>query len=172
MKSFLFLVLLIFSLTSCQDQGKLGYVDRSVVINGYEKKVAIEERFAVKNAEFIKKRDSLIRQYEQDRQAASLKVQSMTADEIQELSREFQQKEAIIGQQIQTEQQELQKAFDAEIDSVIQEVKKYVVQYGEANGYTFIFGTSDATNTVMYGSTTKDISQIILDQLNVDFKSE
>lgn len=165
------LVLLIF-LSSCQDQNKFGYIDRSVVINGYEKKINIEERFQVKNEQFISKRDSLIRQYEMERQAAGLRAQSMSQAELQQLSLEFQQKEAQLGQQIQGEQQELQQAFDTEIDSVISEVKNYVEKYGKANNFTFIFGTSDATNTVMYGSDTKDISQIILDQLNADYKTD
>jgi outer membrane protein len=94
----------------------------------------------------------------------------MTAEEIQQLSREFKQKEALIGQQIQAEQQELQKAFDAEIDSVIQEVKDYVVDYGKNHDYDFIFGTSDATNTVMFSEEANDISQTILDKLNSDYK--
>ncbi len=170
MKHFTGLLVLFLVISSCQNQDKFGYVDRSVVINGYEKKIDIEERFQIKNAEFIKKRDSLIRQYESERQSASLRVESMTAEEIQQLSREFKQKEALIGQQIQAEQQELQKAFDAEIDSVIQEVKDYVVDYGKNHDYDFIFGTSDATNTVMFSEEANDISQTILDKLNSDYK--
>ncbi|MEM1002380.1 MAG: OmpH family outer membrane protein, partial [Bacteroidota bacterium] len=112
----------------------------------------------------------LIRQYESERQAASIRVQTMTQEEVQQLSLEFQQKEAQLGQQIQAEQQELQQAFDAEIDSVIKEVKDCVINYGKTNNYTFIFGTSDATNTVMFSAETNDISQNILDQLNKDYK--
>jgi outer membrane protein len=166
----LFAVLIL--LHSCQDQQKFGYVDRSTVINAYEKKMDIEERFQIKNAAFIKKRDSLIRQYESERQAASMRVQSMSQQEVQQLSLEFQQKEALLGQQIQAEQQELQQAFDAEIDSVIQEVKDHVVNYGKANNFTFIFGTSDATNNVMYSSETKDLSQVILEQLNASYRQK
>ena len=163
----IFLSILFF--VSCQNQNKFGYIDRSVVINGYDKKINIEDRFQLKNTQFINKRDSLIRQYESERQAAIMRVQAMTDNELQQLSLEFQQKEALLGQQIQSEQQELQQAFDTEIDSVIQEVKDYVMKYGKANNYTFIFGTSDATNTVMYGGDTQDISQIILEQLNTDY---
>ncbi|MEM1002638.1 MAG: OmpH family outer membrane protein [Bacteroidota bacterium] len=172
MKQIQYLLFLFVIFSSCQNQDKFGYVDRSIVINGYEKKVNIEDRFQIKNEAFINKRDSLIRQYESERQAASLRVQSMTQEELQQLSREFQQREAQLGQQIQAEQQELQQAFDAEIDSVIKEVKDYVVSYGKANNYTFIFGTSDATNTVMFSSETNDISQTILDQLNADYKNK
>jgi outer membrane protein len=165
--TFLFLLL-----AACQNQQKFGYIDRSEVINNYEKKMAIEERFEIKNTQFINRRDSLIRQYESERQLAGQKARSMSPAQVQELSLEFQQKEVLLGQQIQAEQQELQQAFDAEIDSVIKQVKEYVIKYGKDHNYTFIFGTSDATNTVMYGSEAKDISQIILEQLNKDYQQK
>ena len=170
MKQVLSFLVLLLVVTACQNQEKLGYIDRSVVINGYEKKINIEQRFEVMNQDFIKRRDSLIQAYELERTQASVRAQSMTPQQVQQLSQQFQQKEAFIGQQIQTEQQQLQQAFDAEIDSVIKEVKEYVTTYGKANNYTFIFGTSDATNTVMFSSEANDISQTILDQLNSDYK--
>lgn len=171
MKHILGLLLFALFMNSCQNQSNMAYVDRSVVINGYEKKLDIEKRFQVKNTAFISKRDSLIRQYESERQVASVRAQSMSNEEIQQLGLEFQQKEALLGQQIQAEQQELQQAFDQEIDSVIQEVKAYVVKYGQTNNYDFIFGTSDATNTVMFADKAKDISEAILEQLNQDYKA-
>lgn len=170
MKQFLSLLLVLLLVSACQNKEKFGYIDRSVVINGYEKKVNLEQRFEIMNQGFIKRRDSIIQAYELERTEASVLAQTMTPQQVQELSQQFQQKEAFIGQQIQAEQQQLQQAFDAEIDSVIKEVKEYVTTYGKANNYTFIFGTSDATNTVMFSSETNDISQTILDQLNSDYK--
>ena len=168
--SFAFLVL-IMTLMSCNNNSpKYGYVDRSVVVNGYEAKIKLEDKFKLKNTSFIKRRDSIIKQYEFERKEASIKAQRMSQEEIQKLSQEFQQREALLGQQIQFEQQELQKSFDTELDSIISHIKTYVKTYGENNGYDFIFGTSDATNTVMYGPESSDISQEILDQLNAEYK--
>jgi hypothetical protein len=39
MKHFTGLLVLFLVISSCQNQDKFGYVDRSVVINGYEKKL-------------------------------------------------------------------------------------------------------------------------------------
>jgi len=169
MKNSISICLMFIVLAACENKEKFAYIDRSVVINNYEKKVALEQRFEAKNTEFISRRDSLIRQYESERQLAGQKVRSMTPQQVQELSLEFQQKEVLLGQQIQAEQQELQRAFDTEIDSIIMEVKEYVITYGKEHDYTFIFGTSDATNTIMYGAEAQDISDIILEQLNVNY---
>lgn len=170
--SFAYLVLVLVVMSCNTNSTKYGYVDRSIVVNGYEAKIELEERFKIKNASFIKRRDSIIKQYEFERQEASIKAQRMSQEEIQKLSQEFQQREALLGQQIQFEQQELQKSFDTELDSVISHIKVFVKNYGETNNYSFIFGTSDATNTVMYGPESSDISQTILDQLNAEYKKD
>ena len=95
----------------------------------------------------------------------------MSQSAIQKLSQELQQKEALLGQQLQFEQQQLQQAFNSEIDSVIIRVKDFVNDYGKKNGYTYILGTSDASNTVMFGTEANDLSQIILDALNESYKN-
>ncbi len=169
----LFAVLIIgLIITSCQEQNKIAFVDRTEVINKYQAKIDIEERFKKKNEAFIKRRDSLIQQYEFDRKEASIKAQRMSQAELQKLAQEYQQREALLGQQIQYEQQQLQQAFDTELDSTIAEVKRFVKQYGKDNSYTYIFGTSDATNTVMYGPEQDDISKLVLDKLNEAYKNK
>lgn len=172
MKKVAYTLLLVLCISACNETGKYGFVDRSIVVNGYEAKKNLEERFKTKNSAFIKRRDSLIKQYEFDRQEAGIKAQRMTQEELQKLSQEFQQREALLGQQIQFEQQELQSAFDTELDSIISDIKTFVKSYGKEHGYTFIFGTSDATNTVMYGPESSDLSNIILEDLNSKYQKE
>lgn len=169
MKSVLKLLIVLFVFTSCQQEQKIAYVDRAEVINNYKAKLDIEERFKIKNEAFIKRRDSLIKNYEFERKEASIKAQRMSQSEVQKLAQEYQQREALLGQQLQYEQQVLQKEFDTELDSTIAKVKRYVQKYGKDNGYTFILGTSEATNTVMYGPEQKDISKEILEGLNAAY---
>ena len=82
----------------------------------------------------------------------------------------LQQKQQLLQQQMQSEQQQLAKDFQTEIDSVISTVKTYVKDYGKANGYTYILGTSDAAATVMYGADEHDLTQTILDSLNAKYE--
>ena len=84
----------------------------------------------------------------------------------------LQQKQQQLQQQMQMEQQQLTQAFQAEIDSVIVNVKDFVKAYGKTNGYNYILGTSDAAATVMYGDDQSDLTQTILDALNADYKKE
>ena len=51
------------------------------------------------------------------------------------------------------------------IDSIVDKVKDYVADYGEENGYTYIFGSNESAN-IMYAKDGKDLTQEILDNLN------
>ena len=171
MKKFGFLIVMMMIISSCQEQQKIGFVDNGKVINDYQEKLDIEEKYKGKDAVFQKRRDSLIGAHNLELEAAKIKAQRMSQSAIQKLSQELQQKEALLGQQLQFEQQQLQQAFNSEIDSVIIRVKDFVNDYGKKNGYTYILGTSDASNTVMFGTEANDLSQIILDALNESYKN-
>jgi outer membrane protein len=171
MKKIIIILLVLLAYSSCQQQNqKIGFVDRSEVINKYQAKIDLEEKYKGKNEIYIKRRDSLIQRYEFDRKDASIRAQRMSQKELEKLGQEFQQREALLGQQIQFEKEEIEKAFTTEMDTLISEVKKFVSKYGETNGYSFILGTSDATNSVMYGPKENDISEEILNGLNDTYK--
>ena len=85
---------------------------------------------------------------------------------------ESRQKGQVLQQQLQFEQQQLQQAFSTEMDSVMTTMKTYVEEYGKTKGYSFIFGTSDVTTTVMYGEDVSDISDAILKGLNEAYSKE
>ena len=84
----------------------------------------------------------------------------------------LQKKQQQLQQQMQGEQQQLTQEFQTEIDSAIATVKDFVKEYGKANGYTYILGTSDAASTVLYGTEQNDLTQTILDALNAKYKDK
>ena len=63
----------------------------------------------------------------------------------------------MLQQNLQFEEQQIQKESQTEIDTLIKEVRAFVKNYGETNGYTYILGSNDA-GSVMYGS--KEIALI------------
>ena len=80
------------------------------------------------------------------------------------------QKQQMLQQQIQIEQQQITQAFQTEIDSTIVKVKVFVKDYGKTNGFTYILGTSDGASSVLYGTEENDLSQTIIDALNAEYK--
>ena len=170
MKRVIVALVILMSFSSCQKQQKIGFIDRSKAINEYQAKIDVEEKYKPKNDAFIKRRDSLIKQFEFDYQNAAIKAQRMSPQKQQELAQEFQQRDALLGKQIQFEKETLEKAFNTDIDSTVSRFKKFIEDYGKANGYTFILGTSELTNSVMYGVEGTDLTETIIEALNADYK--
>ena len=170
MKNIIYVVVLALAFTSCQEQAKIGFVDNGTVINDYQEKKDVEAKYQTKEEAFRKRADSLGKAFQLEVQETQLTAQKSSQAKAQELMGGLQQKQQLLQQKMQMEQQELQQKFQTEIDSVISKVKKHVKEYGKKNGYTYILGTSDAAATVMYGSEANDLTKVILEGLNKEYK--
>jgi len=168
--SFLILLLLIFM--SCGDQQKIGFVDNGKMINEYQEKKDIEAKYTEKELAFQKRTDSIGKAFQLEAQDFQLKASSMSKDKQQEQYQILGQKQKMLQQQIQYEQQQMQQAYQSEIDSVIVKVKGFVKDYGKNNGYTYILGTSDNAASVLYGAEKNDLSQVMIDALNENYKKQ
>ncbi len=172
MKNILYVLALMLAVTSCQNQTKIGFVDNSTLINDYQEKKDVEASFQKKEEIFRRKADSIGNAFQLEVQSAQATAQRSSREKAQEIMSGLQQKQQLLQQQMQMEQQVLQQDFQNEIDSVINHVKKFVKKHGENNGYTYILGTSEAAATVMYGKAENDLTKVILDALNEDYKKE
>lgn len=169
MKKLVYVALAIFTFTSCQQQ-KIGYIDNGKVINDYQEKKDIEEKYKAKDEAFKKRTDSIGQAFQLEAQEFQLKARKMSQKKAQEAYEALGQKQQLLQQQIQFEQQQITQAFQAEIDSTIVKVKDFVKDYGKTNGYTYILGTSDGAASVLYGTEENDLSQTIIDALNAEYK--
>ncbi|HAB29043.1 MAG TPA: hypothetical protein DCE27_16150, partial [Xanthomarina gelatinilytica] len=77
----------------------------------------------------------------------------------------------MLQQRIQAEEQQISQESQAEIDSLISKVRNFVKDYGKKNGYTYIFGSNEG-GSVMYGAEANDLTKVILDALNADYKKD
>ncbi|MBT8284069.1 MAG: OmpH family outer membrane protein, partial [Flavobacteriaceae bacterium] len=77
----------------------------------------------------------------------------------------LQQKGQQIGQQLQQQEQQMQLMGQADMDSVVEKVKREITAFGKANGYTYILGGGEG-GSVLYGAESKDLTDEILKVLN------
>lgn len=168
MKKIAYVFLTIFVFISCQQQ-KIGFIDNGKVINEYQEKIDVEEKFKVKDEAFKKRTDSISQAFQLEAQDFQLKASKMSQKKAQETYDGLMQKQQLLQQQMQFEQQQLTQAFQKEIDSVIIKVKDFVRDYGKTNGYTYILGTSDGATSVHYGTEENDLSQTVIDALNAEY---
>jgi len=171
MKNIILISLLLFFL-SCQNQQKIGFVDNGKLVNQYQEKIDVEKKYEEKEQTFQKKTDSISKAFQFEAQDFQLKASSMSQSKQQEQYQILGQKQKMLQQQIQFEQQQMQQAYQTEIDSIISKIKNFVKEYGKNNGYTYILGTSDNVASVLYGDEKNDLSQLMIDGLNEDYKRQ
>ncbi|MEM5565656.1 OmpH family outer membrane protein [Psychroserpens sp. AS72] len=172
MKKILGALSIVLVLASCQEQKKMAFVNRSEVINEYQEKIDVEAKFKAREDRFNKRSDSIGKAFQLEYQQFQIASSKMSQAKQQQEGQAFTQKSQILQQQLQFEQQQLQQAYATEMDSVMMTMKSFVEDYGKKNGYSFIFGTSDVTTTVMYGEEVNDISDAVLKGLNDSYKKE
>ena len=171
MKNIVFGLIVLLGLTSCQEQQKIAFIDNGDVINDYQMKIDIEEKYKLKDEAFKKKMDSVSQAFQIEAQAFQLAAGKMSRKKQEEKYQELGQKQQILQQQFQYEQQQIQQAFSAEMDSVIVKVNDFVEDYGKKNAYDFILGKNQA-GSVMYGEEVNDISDAVAKALNDAYKSK
>jgi len=164
----IFIATAILTAMACQ-QDKIAYVDNIRLMDGYKEKIAVEAQFTAKKETFNKKRDSISQVFQMEAQAIEVQVKGMSQEKAQETYAMLQQKGQRMGQELQQEEQLLQLKGQAEMDSVIQKVKKQIAAYGEEKGYTYILGGGEG-GSVLYGADSKDVTDEILAVLNKDSK--
>lgn len=168
MKKIIYTACVIFLFASCQQQ-KIGFIDNGKVINEYQEKIDIEDRYKLMDDAFKKRTDSIGQEFQKEAQTFQQNSAKIPQKKAQEMYESLGKKQQMLQQQFQFEQQQITQGFQKEIDSVIVKVKDFVKDYGKTNGYTYILGTSDAAASVMYGKEENDLSQTIIDVLNEEY---
>ena len=170
MRKLLFIGIAVLTLVSCQQQ-KIGFVDNVELINGYQEKIDTEEKIKTKIEAFQKRTDSLRQTFQLEINDAEIKARKMSQAGIQKLSKDLQDKEQILSQRVQFEQNQIAQESQSQNDSLIEKVKIFVKDYGKKNGYSYILGSNDA-GSVMYGEDASDLTQTILEALNAEYTKE
>jgi len=169
MKNIVVAIIVIFTFASCQQSQKIGFVDNSKLINEYQEKIDIQDKLQAKIKTYEAKRDSIRQAFQLEINEAELKSRKMSPADLQKLSQELQQKDQVIAQRDQFEQQQIAQESQSQNDSLIKKVRSFVKDYGTKNGYDFILGSNEA-GSVMYGNEASDLTQEILEALNAAYK--
>ena len=167
MKKFLIPIVTLL-VVSCQ-QNKIGYVDNVKLMDGFQEKIDVEAKFKTKVEAMSKKRDSISQAFQLELQQFQAKAQKMSQKSAQEEYALLQQRGQFVGNQLQQEEQQLQKTSQTEMDSLVSKVKREIKAYGEANGFTYILGGGDG-GSVLYGKDGQDLTAELLKILNDKYK--
>lgn len=159
------LLLVLFLLTSACQNEKTAYINNTELIQAYDKMKSAKQEFETKSEELAQELDSIALDFQKEVEAYQKKGISMT------LSQREKEEERLITlrQKIERQQQQKTRKLEEEsqqvADELIKEVRKKVEQYGEENGYTFIFGSNESAN-ILYAKRGKDITLDVIEYVN------
>lgn len=170
MKNGIIIIFTCFVFCSCQKSNKMGFIDNVKLVNGYQEKIDIQSSLQAKIKLYEQKRDSVRQAFQIEINEAELRSRKMSQANLQKLSQELQQKDQVITQRDQFEQQQIAQESQKQNDSLLKKVKDFVRNYGLTNGYDFILGSNEA-GSVMFGKSENDLTQIILEALNNAYKN-
>jgi len=152
----------------CQ-QPKFGYVDNVELMDAYQEKIDVEERYKVRSESLNQKRDSISQAFQLEAQEFQNRAQSMSSANAQKEYDLLQQRGQFMAQQLQMEEQQLQQLGQVEMDSVVDRVKEEIRAYGKANNYSYILGGGEG-GSVLYGQEADDITEALITILNEKYK--
>lgn len=166
---------IVFSLmmlfTSC-NQVKIAYVDLEEILKEYEGAVKAEEEMKLKSQQISQQLDQMalplqqkIQEYQQNKDNLSASARQKQEAELMQQQQQFQQQQQMAQQQVQAEGQ-------AKYEKINSEIESFLAEYGKSNGYTYILGSSVQTKSVLYGEESLDITEAVIDALNVNYESE
>ncbi|HSP12779.1 MAG TPA: OmpH family outer membrane protein [Salegentibacter sp.] len=166
-KIFLLAALAVF-FVSCNEE-KTAYVDTTKLIQEYQEMKDVEAEFNEKSETVKGELDSAASAFQSEVQEYQAQMNSMSQAQRQEKEQELMQKQQQLQQQQQQRGGVLRQESDAAIDSIVEKVKSYVEEYGEENGYTYIFGSNESAS-IMYAKDGLDLTEEILEELNASYK--
>ena len=169
MKKIMALGLLMLML-SC-NQTKIAYVDVEEVIKEYKAMKDAQKELEIKENEFTQVLEQLAASYQSGLKSYQEKGRSMSLKKRQETENELMQQQQILNQRQQQAQQELQKFGQERMDEINESIQDFVTDYAKANGYTYILGTTDQTKAVLYGESTMDLTDVIIEAINDEYKA-
>jgi len=164
MKKGILIAIASVALFSCQ-QEKTAFVNNEKLIEEYQERIDIEEKYKVKVEALTKKKDSIGKTLQEEGMSLQAKGANLSQEKQQELYGPFMQKRQFLQQQLQQEEQVMAQQSQSEIDGLLKKIDDAIVAHGEANSYTYIFG-KNKVGSVQYGAAKNDITKTILDNLN------
>jgi len=166
MKRFLWIASAVLILTSCNQQvEKTGFVNNTKVVSDFKEMKTAQEKWTKRNSEVRAELEEKAKQFQIEVQGYQNIMKSMSKANREKKEQELMTKQQGLQREQQAKMQEIQQGSQVEIDSIIGKVKDFIKDYGKKNGYTYIYGDTDASN-ILYGKEALDLTDIIVKELN------
>lgn len=171
MKKLAIVFSLMMLMASCT-QVKIAYVDVEEILKEYDGAKQAEEDMKAQSQQISQQLDQIalplqqkIQEYQQNKDNLSAAARQKKEAELMQEQQSFQQQQQMAQQQVQAEGQRMFEKINSDIES-------FLAEYGQSKGYTYILGSSMQTKSVLYGEESLNITDEVIDALNVNYEVE
>jgi len=173
-KSFLIIVL-VFSIVSCNKtttakESKTAYVDTAKLLDEYTEAKDIQAKYKAKSEEMGRELEVEVARFKADAAYFQKNAQANGQAWAQQNGAALQEREQKIQYAQQGMVQQLQEEMGVEMDTLVNNVKKFIKVYGKEKGYSYIYGTGESA-TILYAEDKYDITKEMIKLLNDKYKA-
>lgn len=142
---------------------KIGYVNLSLVFDSYEKTKAFDKNLEAQAGEKRKEREVIVNDVKKLRDELELLSEDKKAKKQADVDEKVKQLQAFD----KDARDNLRQQRDAMLREILKEIDDVVREFGNKEGYQYIFND----RVLLYKNETNDLSQKIIQQLNAGKKS-
>ncbi len=150
---------------------ELVYVDVNKLIDGYDRTKIEKAKFEEKAKLLQSNVDSLISNWQQEIMNYEKERSSMTPKELELKQEILSNKQQQINNYQHAIQQQIQEEDQKATQTVVNDINNFVKEFGKKNSYKIIFGATGG-GSIMYADDSSDLTEIILEGLNKEYKGE
>lgn len=145
------------------ESGKIGYVNLSLVFDGYEKTKRFDKDLEAQAEQKRSERDAIVSEVKKLRDELELLSEDKKTKKQGDIDEKVKQLQAFD----KDARENLRRQRDTMLKEILQEIDTVVREFGDKEGFTYILND----RVLLYKSDANDLSQKILQKLNASSKS-
>ncbi|MBF6641428.1 OmpH family outer membrane protein [Flavobacterium sp. J49] len=150
---------------------KTAYIDTSMLMEESTEAKDIGEKYKDKSKVMGSQLEVEVNRFKSE--AANFQKNAQANGQVwaQQKGAELQQREQELSYAQQAMLRQLQDESGVEMDSLVKNYRKIIKDYGKEKGYDYIYGSGDASPSILYAKDSYDITKEIIKLVNDKYKS-
>jgi outer membrane protein len=150
---------------------KTAYIDTSKLMEESIEAKDIEAKYKDKSKVMGNQLEAEVARFKADAASYQANAQKNGQAWAQQKGSELRETEQRLTYAQQAMMQQLQQESGAEMDSLVKNYRKIIKDYGKEKGYDYIYGSGEASPSILYSKDGYDISKEIIKQINDKYKA-
>ena len=157
--------------TTDSKEFKTAYIDTSKLMEESTEAKDIEAKYKDKSKVMGNQLEAEVSKFKADAASFQANAQKNGQAWAQQKGSELRETEQRLTYAQQAMMQQLQQESGVEMDSLVKGYRKLIKDYGKEKGYDYIYGSGEASPSILYSKDSYDISKEIIKMINDKYKA-